>query len=143
MVFGNEYLTDSIRHLVVWPQVLFALTMAAMGISQTSALAPDFTKAKDSAASVFGILDRKSKIDASTADGITFASVKGDLELQHVSFKYPTRPDVQIFRDLCLSMPSGKVFLFISGPAMHTSYTTSYKFHVFHVCSQTIVIFLF
>lgn len=30
------------------------------------------------------------------------------IELKHVGFKYPTRPDVQIFRDLCLSIPSGK-----------------------------------
>lgn len=35
--------------------------------------------------------------------------MRGDIELQHVSFKYPTRPDVQIFRDLCLRIPSRKV----------------------------------
>ncbi|CAN7006745.1 unnamed protein product [Brassica oleracea var. botrytis] len=33
---------------------------------------------------------------------------KGDIELRHVSFKYPSRPDVQIFRDLCLSIRAGK-----------------------------------
>ena len=97
-------------------QAFFALTMAAIGVSQTSAMGPDVSKGKDSAASIFGILDRKSEIDSSKDEGMTLPRVKGDIEFQHVNFKYPTRPDVQIFRDLCLSIPSGKVppyFFFI------------------------------
>ena len=35
--------------------------------------------------------------------------VKGEIELRHVSFKYPSRPDIQIFRDLNLTIHSGKV----------------------------------
>ncbi|XP_042479661.1 ABC transporter B family member 9-like [Macadamia integrifolia] len=89
-------------------KVFFAFTVAAYGISQTSAMAPDTNKAKDSAASIFDILDRKPKIDSSTDEGTTLPSIRGDIEFKHVSFKYPTRPDVQIFRDFCLSIPSGK-----------------------------------
>ncbi|XP_058095200.1 ABC transporter B family member 9-like isoform X2 [Magnolia sinica] len=89
-------------------RVFFALTMTALGVSQSSAIAPDATKAKNSTASIFAILDRKSKIDSSIDEGTTLSSVKGDIEFQHVGFKYPTRPDVQIFKDLCLSIPSGK-----------------------------------
>lgn len=83
--------------------------MAAFGISQSSSMAPDASKAKSSAASIFAILDRKSKIDSSFASGMTIGNVKGDLELHHVSFRYPSRPNVQIFRDLCLAIHSGKV----------------------------------
>ncbi|KAK4363734.1 hypothetical protein RND71_018975 [Anisodus tanguticus] len=89
-------------------RVFFALTMAAIGISQSSSLAPDSSKAKIAAASIFAILDRKSKIDPSDESGMTLDTVKGDIELHHVSFKYPTRPDVQILRDLCLTIRSGK-----------------------------------
>ncbi|KAK3037392.1 hypothetical protein RJ639_030154 [Escallonia herrerae] len=89
-------------------KVFFALTMSALGVSQTSAVAPDISKAKDAAASIFRILDRKPKIDSSSQEGSTLATVKGDIEFQHVSFRYSTRPDVQIFKDLCLSIPSGK-----------------------------------
>ncbi|KAF9621373.1 hypothetical protein IFM89_020032 [Coptis chinensis] len=89
-------------------RVFFALTISAAGVSQSSALAQDTTKAKDSAASIFKILDRNSKIDSSRDEGTTLTSVRGDIELEHISFKYPTRPDVHIFRDLCLSIPSGK-----------------------------------
>ncbi|KAL6333450.1 hypothetical protein AAG906_028635 [Vitis piasezkii] len=89
-------------------KVFFALTISAIGISQTSAMAPDTNKAKDSTATIFQLLDSKPTIDSSSNEGTTLANVKGDIEFQHVSFKYSTRPDVQIFRDLSLSIPSGK-----------------------------------
>ncbi|KAK4399303.1 ABC transporter B family member 9 [Sesamum angolense] len=89
-------------------KVFFALTMAATGVSQASATAPDVNKVKDSAASIFELLDSTPKIDSSSDEGTTLASVSGLIEFQHVSFKYPTRPDVQIFKDLCLTIPPGK-----------------------------------
>ena len=76
-------------------------------------MAPDTNKAKDSTATIFQLLDSKPTIDSSSNEGKTLANVKGDIEFQHVSFKYSTRPDVQIFRDLSLSIPSGKVSPFL------------------------------
>ncbi|CAL4961915.1 unnamed protein product [Urochloa decumbens] len=55
--------------------VFFALVLASIGVSQTSALASDATKARNSAISIFSILDRKSKIDSSSDDGMTLALV--------------------------------------------------------------------
>lgn len=83
--------------------------MAAVGISQTSSLAPDTSKAKSATASVFSILDRKSKINSSDESGMTIDQVKGEIQLRQVSFTYPTRPDVHIFQDLCLTIHAGKV----------------------------------
>lgn len=90
-------------------QVFFGLTMAALAVSQSSSFAPDSSKAKSAAASIFGMIDRKSLIDPSDESGTTMDSIKGEIELRHVSFKYPSRPDVQIFRDLSLTIHSGKV----------------------------------
>ncbi|XP_062206605.1 ABC transporter B family member 4-like [Phragmites australis] len=89
-------------------KVFFALMLATIGISQTSALASDSTKAKDSAISIFALLDRKSEINSGSDEGLTLDEVKGDIDFQHVSFKYPSRPDVQIFSDFSLHIPSGK-----------------------------------
>ncbi|XWS31896.1 hypothetical protein CRYUN_Cryun23aG0115100 [Craigia yunnanensis] len=89
-------------------QVFFALTMATIGISQSSSFAPDSSKAKTAAASIFAIIDRESKIDPSDESGMTLENVKGDIELRDVSFKYPLRPDIQILRDLSLSIHAGK-----------------------------------
>ncbi|XP_027334212.1 ABC transporter B family member 4-like isoform X2 [Abrus precatorius] len=88
-------------------RVFFALTLAAIGVSQSSSLAPDSSKAKSATASIFGIIDKKSNIDPSNESGTTLDDVKGEIELRHVSFKYPSRPNIQIFRDLNLIIHSG------------------------------------
>ncbi|CAO1947845.1 unnamed protein product [Urochloa humidicola] len=89
-------------------KVFFALMLATLGISETSALASDSKKAKESAISVFDLLDRKSKINSGSNDGLTLDEVNGDINFEHVSFKYPSRPDVQIFSDFTLHIPAVK-----------------------------------
>ncbi|RLM94145.1 hypothetical protein C2845_PM08G10710 [Panicum miliaceum] len=89
-------------------RVFLALAMAAIGVSQSSTLTSDSSKAKSAASSIFAIVDRKSRIDPSEDAGVTVETLRGNIEFQHVSFKYSTRPDVQIFRDLCLTIHAGK-----------------------------------
>ncbi|XP_057790342.1 ABC transporter B family member 4-like [Salvia miltiorrhiza] len=112
-------------------RVFFALTMAAIAISQSSSLAPDSSKAKSASASVFAILDRESKIDPSDESGVKLESMKGEIELRHVSFKYPTRPDVQIFRDLSLTIRSGKTVALVgeSGSGKSTVVSLLQRFY--------------
>ncbi|XP_042515586.1 ABC transporter B family member 11-like [Macadamia integrifolia] len=112
-------------------RVFFALTMAAIGISQSSSLAPDASKAKTSAASIFSILDQTSKIDSNDESGMTLENVKGEIEFRHVSFKYPTRPDIQIFRDLCLAVHSGKTVALVgeSGSGKSTVISLLQRFY--------------
>ncbi|TQD70680.1 hypothetical protein C1H46_043775, partial [Malus baccata] len=112
-------------------RVFFALTMATIGVSQSGSLAPDVSKAKSSAASIFAILDRKSKIDSSDESGTTIENVKGDIELHHVNFKYPTRPDVLIFQDLCLTIRHGKTVALVgeSGSGKSTVISLLQRFY--------------
>ncbi|KAH0867278.1 hypothetical protein HID58_074300 [Brassica napus] len=75
-----------------------ALTMTTIGISAASSFAPDSGKAKSAAVSVFGIIDRKSKIDSRDESGMVLENVKGDIDFCHIEFAYQTRPDIQIFQ---------------------------------------------
>ena len=90
-------------------KVFLGLSMAAISVSQSGSFVSDSGKAKAAAASVFALLDQKSKIDYKDESGTTIENVNGDIEFSHVSFKYPSRPDIQIFRDLCLDFQSGQV----------------------------------
>ncbi|KAK8913700.1 ABC transporter B family member 11 [Platanthera zijinensis] len=112
-------------------RVFFALAMAAMGISQSSSLAPDSSKAKSATASVFSILNRNSKIDPSDDSGTTLDNLKGNIEFCNVSFKYLTRPDVQIFQDLCLSIKYGKTVALVgeSGSGKSTAIALLQRFY--------------
>eukprot|EP00258_Populus_trichocarpa_P025336 XP_024441355.1 ABC transporter B family member 21 [Populus trichocarpa] len=112
-------------------RVFFALTMAAVGISQSSSFSPDSSKAKGAAASIFAIIDRKSKIDPSDESGTTLDNVKGEIELRHISFKYPSRPDIEIFRDLSLAIHSGKTVALVgeSGSGKSTVISLLQRFY--------------
>ncbi|KAG8653337.1 hypothetical protein MANES_05G009400v8 [Manihot esculenta] len=112
-------------------QVFFALTMTALGISQSSSFAPDSSKAKNAAASIFSIIDRKSKIDPSDESGMILENVRGEIELRHISFKYPSRPDIQIFRDLSLAIHSGKTVALVgeSGSGKSTVISLLQRFY--------------
>ena len=86
--------------------------MGAMSVAQSTSMLPDITNAKTAVNSVFALLDRKSKINPLDMSGSTPASVIGNIEFKHVSFRYPTRPNVKILKDFCLSVQAGKVSIF-------------------------------
>ncbi|KAL1566490.1 ABC-type xenobiotic transporter [Salvia divinorum] len=81
-------------------RVFFVLSMVAVAISTWSAMAPDLGKAKAAASSIFAILGGKSKLDPRHESGITLENIDGEIEFKHVNFSYPTRPDIQILKDL-------------------------------------------
>lgn len=112
-------------------QVFFAINMAAVAISQSSTFAPDSSKAKSAAASIFGILDRKSNIDPSDESGTVLENLEGEIELRHISFKYPTRPNIKIFRDLSLAIHSGKTVALVgeSGSGKSTVISLLQRFY--------------
>ncbi|KAI9123102.1 hypothetical protein K1719_005991 [Acacia pycnantha] len=112
-------------------RVFFSLTIAAFGISQFSSLAPDSSKAKSSVGSIFAIIDGKSKIDPSDDSGLTLEHLMGEIEFHHVSFKYPTRPDFQVFRDLTLSIRPGKTMALVgeSGSGKSTVISLLQRFY--------------
>ncbi|CAM0884760.1 unnamed protein product [Alopecurus aequalis] len=110
---GGQFVRHDISNFGDVFEVFFALIFASIGVSQTGAMASDSTKAKVSALSIFDMLDRKSEIDSSSNDGFTLDEVKGNIDFRHVSFKYPTRPDIQIFDDFTLHIPFGKTIALV------------------------------
>ncbi|XP_040379796.1 ABC transporter B family member 21-like isoform X2 [Oryza brachyantha] len=112
-------------------RVFLALTMAAIGVSHTSNLTSDSSKAKSAVSSIFAIIDRKSRIDPSDDAGVSLEPLRGDIEFHHVSFRYPTRPDVQIFEDLCLAIQSGKTVALVgeSGSGKSTAIALLQRFY--------------
>ncbi|XP_045813311.1 ABC transporter B family member 3-like [Trifolium pratense] len=112
-------------------QVFFSLTMATVAIAQSGFTAPGASKAKSSAASIFSILDQKSTIDTSDESGMTLEDVKGEIEFYNVTFKYPTRPDVHIFKKLSLTIHSGQTVALVgeSGSGKSTVISLLQRFY--------------
>jgi ATP-binding cassette subfamily B (MDR/TAP) protein 1 len=70
----------------------------------------DFTRAATAAAKLFVLIDRNSRIDplASTGEQPS-ESIIGEVELNNITFSYPTRPGVTVLDDFSLKIPAGKV----------------------------------
>ncbi|MCD7448082.1 (ABC) transporter [Datura stramonium] len=112
-------------------RVFYGLSLTATAISQSGGLAPDSTKAKTGASSIFALLDRQSKIDSSDNSGMTLENVKGTIEFQYVSFNYPSRPEAQVLKDLCLAISSGETVALVgeSGSGKSTVISLLQRFY--------------
>jgi ATP-binding cassette, subfamily B (MDR/TAP), member 1 len=83
--------------------------MSATTINTIGPHVVTFTRAGAAAVELFDLIDRKSAIDTFEASGQEPTTSKGNIELQNVSFSYPTRPDVRVLDDFSLTVPAGKV----------------------------------
>lgn len=83
-------------------KVFVVLVITANSVAETLSLAPDFIKGGEALSSIFAILDRGTKIEPDDEDAETADKIKGEIELKHIEFAYPSRPEVTIFKDLNL-----------------------------------------
>lgn len=89
-------------------KVFMVLIITAFGVAETLALAPDIVKGSHALASIFEILDRQTAIDPEDTMAEEVTNITGDIELKHVNFAYPARPDIQLFTDFNLRVKAGK-----------------------------------
>nr|GLL39213.1 ABC transporter B family member 19-like [Ipomoea trifida] len=89
-------------------KVFVVLVVTANSVAETVSLAPEIIRGGEAVVSVFSILDRPTRIDPDDPDADPVDSVRGDIELHHVDFAYPSRPDVAVFKDLSLRIRAGK-----------------------------------
>ncbi|KAK7345516.1 hypothetical protein VNO77_16120 [Canavalia gladiata] len=98
-------------------RVFMVLMVSANGAAETLTLAPDFIKGGRAMRSVFDLLDRRTEIEPDDPDATPVPDrLRGEVELKHVDFSYPTRPDMSVFCDLCLRAKAGKTLALV-GPS--------------------------
>lgn len=74
-----------------------------------------FSKGKAAGYKLMEIINQKPTIVQDVADGEILAEVNGNIELKNVTFSYPSRPDVVIFRDFSIFFPAGKTVAVVGG----------------------------
>src|SRR5262245_2990957 len=95
--------------LTIASSVLLSVVIAAISLTMLAPYTIDFTRAATAAAQLFSLIDRKSAIDPFDKSGEQPAEPVGSLELEEISFSYPTRPGVTVLDRFSLEVPAGKV----------------------------------
>lgn len=74
-----------------------------------------FSKGKAAGYKLMEIINQKPSIVQDQQDGKCLPEVTGNIEFKEVSFSYPSRPDVMIFRNFSISFPAGKTIAVVGG----------------------------
>lgn len=106
--YGAHLVSHGISTFSKVIKVFVVLVITANSVAETVSLAPEIIQGGEAVSSVFSILDRLTKIDPDEPDSETFETVRGEIDLRHVDFSYPARPDVSIFKDFNLRIRAGQ-----------------------------------
>ncbi|KAL4068767.1 P-loop containing nucleoside triphosphate hydrolase protein [Scleroderma yunnanense] len=88
---------------------LMATTFGTIQAGSVFAFVPDMSSARGAGAAIIKLLASVPEIDADSSDGRTFSgmNVKGEIRIENVHFRYPTRPTVRVLRGLNLTVEPG------------------------------------
>jgi ATP-binding cassette subfamily B (MDR/TAP) protein 1 len=70
---------------------------------------PDISSAKSAGFNVLQLIDSRPEIDAESTEGkdVSSMTVRGQISLENIHFRYPTRPGVRVLHDMSLKVEPG------------------------------------
>ena len=86
-----------------------AISFSTNLLSRVYSQLPDRKKGRDAAKRVYRLLERKSKIDSLSEEGLKPDKIVGDIRFINVVFNYPLRPDMKILRGFNLDVKNGQI----------------------------------
>ncbi|XP_012576422.1 PREDICTED: multidrug resistance protein 1 isoform X2 [Condylura cristata] len=93
--------------------VFSAIVFGAMAVGQVSSFAPDYAKAKVSAAHIIMIIEKVPLIDSYSTEGQKPKMLEGNVTFNGVVFNYPTRPDIPVLQGLSLEVKKGQTLALV------------------------------
>ncbi|WYZ38615.1 hypothetical protein EsH8_III_000529 [Colletotrichum jinshuiense] len=89
--------------------VLLSVVIGSTSLTMLTPYIIEFTRAASAAAQLFSLIDRKSEIDPFDKSGEQPTETVGVVDLENITFEYPTRPGVTVLKNFSLHVPAGKV----------------------------------
>lgn len=111
--YGGTLLVDGTMSIGELTQFVLYTFFVAFSLGALSSVWEDFMKAMGASERVFQLLDREPRIPEG---GERPATVTGRVQLDGVTFSYPTRPDVPVLRDVSLTLEPGETMALV-GPS--------------------------
>ncbi|KAG7376376.1 ABC transporter B member 10 [Phytophthora pseudosyringae] len=114
--FGAKKVDDGTINFAEMMRTLMAIMMSVQTVSMASKFLSDAPKAFKAGSTIFAIRDRVAPIDSFNADGLRLTKVNGRLEFRDISFRYPTRPEINVLKRYNLTIEAGQTVAFC-GPS--------------------------
>uniref|UniRef100_A0A8C9C682 Phosphatidylcholine translocator ABCB4 n=1 Tax=Phocoena sinus TaxID=42100 RepID=A0A8C9C682_PHOSS len=111
--FGAYLIVNGHMHFRDVILVFSAIVLGAVALGHASSFAPDYAKAKLSAAHLFSLFERQPLIDSHSEEGLRPDKFEGNVTLNEVVFNYPTRPNVPVLQGLSLEVKKGQTLALV------------------------------
>ncbi|OMO96716.1 hypothetical protein CCACVL1_04805 [Corchorus capsularis] len=92
-----------------------AIAMGGLSLGASLSNLKYFSEACSAGERIMEVINRVPKIDSENLEGEILGKVSGAVELRHVEFAYPSRPESMIFKDFSLKIPAGKTVALVGG----------------------------
>ena len=112
-------------------RVYAMVTFSSLTLGRVFSLLPDQGKARNAAKTAIELLNRKSKIDSMSEEGIKPNNLIGNIEFKNVCFEYPSRPGIKVLNDFNLTIKNGETNALVgaSGCGKSTTYSIFLRFY--------------
>lgn len=129
--YGSRLVHDHIMDGSTVLVVFLSMMMGEFSLLQLPTNLAAVSSASAAAFKIFETIKRVPDIDTSSPDGVIPSKVVGELEFKHVKFRYPTRPDTIILKNLSLKIKPGMTVAFVgpSGSGKSTSVQLLQRFY--------------
>lgn len=105
---GSRFLTNGDESVGAIITTLLAVIAGAFALGNVSPHLQAFGTSIASANKVFETIGRASSLSHASEEGIKLPAVIGNVEFQHVSHTYPSRPDTRVLTSLSFQAPAGQ-----------------------------------
>lgn len=119
-------------------KVYGTMTFSSMILGAVYSQIPDQKKARSAAKTALKMIERVSKIDSMSNEGVRPDLCEGNIEFKNVSFEYPTRPGVRILNDFNLVVRNGETNALVGQSGCGKSTTISLLLRFYDVTDGTI-----
>ncbi|KAF4314684.1 hypothetical protein G195_011528, partial [Phytophthora kernoviae 00238/432] len=114
--FGAKKVNDGTINVSEMMKTLMAIMLSLQAVGDATSFFGNAPKAFKAGSTIIAIRDRIAPIDSFSSEGLRLDTIKGRLEFRDISFRYPTRPEINVLKHYCLTIEAGQTVAFC-GPS--------------------------